>query len=811
MSKRLQRYACVLLAVMMVWAVMPAWGVAESPTTPSDLPDVTAVPTEMPTEVPTEEPAEVPTEVPVEEVPPVLVEEVEQPPMLMAAADELAKYGLVTYNGGTYELTLDANGKPCITLKTGNWYNQGSILAGQIAVQHGAGLTINGESHNFDTMNVSGILTNESQKSSLLGKVTINGGTLIDRGGHFGELHVNGGSATFRGGTGLMTVSNKANVTITDGTADIVDLEAKDSNISVINSAKVGTASLTNCVIKAEHVGFTDMTVNNTSGTFDGGGSITNFYVEKLPTNETLTTSRVSIANVSLPEDVLKALAKEYADKVFSLVGGEIPPTGTYPTEYGDVSIEYQGLHLKQFNYSDVVYFDYTPVRAERIPYDVKTWQYKVECYLGLTSKPSTIYIPVPVARGTREIVLSGGTIEKVYDGKADFVDVQVTDPQWTLDGEPFTFDADTSVSCTVTGTASGKDSGTYEKQTCTSVAVTVAGPLADDISIVTTTGTVDLTVTKRPVTISGTVYKNADDYTIKMIDYIKQGNVVIDGLAEGDTVEQLDPDAKMEAYDANDWYMTRITSYTKGEKYRVVRLTETKNYIPQPSKLYMYIRRVGTVTFTPHDYTVGDTEFIPPTLTSEEYDVSTAVIKYSLQNAFEQHWVDDIWGFVNEKRYGTFEAHAIIPAQGELEALTLTETFIIDGPGYVKSYTLVIPPSIELKNENLAGEITITCTELTVSKHDVELKLSVSSRNGWKLQQGDATEPSIKYELFGTEAEGNYLTDGYIATFFTAMPQYNFARVRFFFAEGEDPASKPGGNYSDILTFYVSPSQLGP
>ncbi len=826
MSKQLQRYACVVLAVMMVWAVMPVLGVAESPTTPSDLPDVTAVPTEVPTEepaeVPTEVPADVPTEVPVEEEPPVLVEEVEQPPMLMVAADELAQFGLVTNNGGTYELTWDANGKPCITLKTGNWYNRGSILAGQVDVQDGADLTINGGNHYFDTMNVSGILTNGSSTSNLLGKVTINGGTLTDWGGHFDELHVNGGSANFRGGTSLMTVSNKANVTILDGTANIRSLEAKDSNISVMNSAKVISASLTNCVITADNVGFTHMAVNNTSGTFGGGGWITNFYIEKLPTNGTLTTSSVSIGNVELPEDVLEALAKEYADKVFSLVGGEIPPTGTYPTEYGFVSIEYQGLHLMQFTTSDVVYFEYTPIDAGRIPYDVTTWQYEVKCSLGpATSDLSIISIPVPVAPGTREIVLSGGTIEKVYDGKADFVEAWVTDPQWTLDGEPFMFDAGISMACKVTGTASSKDSGTHEGQSCTMVEAYPTGvvPLPDDVKI-STTGKVNVVITKKPVTISGTVYKNVGDYTIKMIDYIKQGNVEIVGLAEGDTVEQLDPNAEMEAFDANDWYMTRIRNYTKGESYQVVRLTETKNYIPQPSELFMCIRKQGEASFTHGNYMeetgTWDEEM---QLNPGDYNEDTVQIKYSFVNDEERFWRDSFDEELLGKERDTYWVSAIFPEQGPFEKRIITLEF-----RYIRipTYTISIPASVEIAEHRVypnnpyadqtRGEKQVSCSITGIDR----LYLTITSQNGGKLTWDSAkkgtgaqlgingSDVKIPYDVY--VINGGAFERATSSIYLTSGNTGFLLRCVIFDSDiNSIKDTLAGGTWTDVLTFSFS------
>ncbi len=177
MSKRPQKIASVVLAVMMVWAVMPVLGVAEDVTTPSDLPQVTEVPTEEPTEVSTEVPTEAPTEEPVEEVPPVLVEEPVEPPMLMATAQvDLTTYGITPGEGAVYNVTDD-----CITLQAGSF--SGSINDGSktIVIESGATLTITSNA-SFNKITVNGSLIINGRSINLNGAVTVAGGSLSSTG-----------------------------------------------------------------------------------------------------------------------------------------------------------------------------------------------------------------------------------------------------------------------------------------------------------------------------------------------------------------------------------------------------------------------------------------------------------------------------------------------------------------------------------------------------------------------------------------------------------------------------------------------------
>ncbi len=840
MSKQLQRYACVVLAVMMVWAVMPVLGVAESPTTPSDLPDVTAVPTEMPTEVPTEEPAEVPTEVPtdvptelptevpVEGEPPVLVEDVEQPPMLMAAADDLAPFGLEAINNAAYEFTRDENGDVVhITLKSGD-FNSGGIVASNqaIVIQKGAKLSINGEYNNFDSMRVSGCLDIPINNCGMYGRVVVErGGSFTDwENCRFDELYVDGATVSLKGSTTKMVVQNGANVTLY-GSASAGELTATGSTITVESGGKVtGTATLTNCTITSTKGSYGELVLDNTKGDFDGGGNIKTLNVKSLPENGTLTTQTVPIGEVMLPRTVLEVLAAEYAGKVLSLVGGEMPPTATYPAEFCMVSIDYPGLQLHEFRSSDFVKFVYTPANEGRIPYDVTDWGYHVVCHLGGAATVN-LAVVLPVAPGIREIVLSGGTIEKAYDGKADFEKARVTDPQWTLDGDSFTFDEGISIECKVTGAASSKDSGTYENQTCTSVEVNVIGavPLPDDV-VISTTGKVNMVITKKPVTISGTVYKNAGDYTIKMIDYIKQGNVVIDGLAEGDTVEQLDPNREMGAYDADGKYMTQITSYTKGESYQVVRLTETKNYLPQPVGLTMCIRKQGEATFTHGNFREDTgTWDAQMQVTSEDYDLNTVQIKYSLVNAQEPLWRDSFDEYLLGENRDTYWVSAVFPEQGPYEKRIITLEF-----RYIKiaNYTFTIPASMEINNyvpspnnpfaERTECEKWVSCSITGIDK----LYLTITSQNGGKLTWDSAkkgtgaklwiegSDVKIPYAVYSIGSNYERATTSIYLT--SRSTGFSLRCVVFNREINPMKDSLAGGTWTDVLTFSFSTTPPG-
>jgi len=174
MSKRLQKLASMLLAMMMVWAVVPGSGMAEDVaakvTTPSDLPGATEKPTEAPTEVPTEEPTE---------EPPVFVVEEEELPMLMAAAEtaeDLATYGITPGEGAVYNVTDD-----CITLESGSYSGSVNASGKNVVIESGATLKITSGS-NFNRMTVHGSLTIDGQSINVNGAVTVAGGSLSSTG-----------------------------------------------------------------------------------------------------------------------------------------------------------------------------------------------------------------------------------------------------------------------------------------------------------------------------------------------------------------------------------------------------------------------------------------------------------------------------------------------------------------------------------------------------------------------------------------------------------------------------------------------------
>jgi len=794
MSKRTLKWASMLLAMMMGWAMVPGFGMAENVaanvTTPSDLPGATEVPTEEPTEEPTQEPTEEPTEVPTEvpteepteepseepteeptqvptEEPPVFVVEEEEPPMLMASAEgpTIEYYGIHPGNGASSSFTFDENGFPtCITLESGTF--TGAIKGGiDVVVQSKATLYINGDS-NFGTLTVYGGLSLTGYNIFMIGFVTVNGGWLTDNiGCEFRKnptTVTNGGKATFRGRVHTLNVSGGSSVTITD-TGRANDVNSSASTIHVNDNGKISTqATVTGGTIYCNKGSIDTLTMINASGQFENLSSISNLKISSLSTGKSITANGATIGSLKLPDYVWQKIASDYASEALALVGGDMPTTVTYEAPM----IEYEDL-LSLHHYCSLYY---APASNVQIPYDAKTFAYSVICWLAMGSQ--TVNIDVPVQQGVRKIVLSGGTIEKVYDGNGRFVDVTVKDPQWTLDGNAYT---DQTIACTVSGNTNNKDAGTHDNVECI-VKVHAADLPAN--TIVMPSGTVSLKITKRPVTLSGFFYRTIDDYTTKFIDLLQHGEVKAEGLAEGDPISAIDPKKEIKAFDEQRRDITKWgdAAYVRGERYKVASLTkyETANYKISLSGLEMYIRKRGNARLAAYDWMIGDGDFPIPEVFSDDYDVEGLTILYSVQYAAQNQWKEE-----PGVTAGWWTAHVIIPAQGELEGLTLSADYTVD-----TGFTITIPATASVNH----GSMNITCSGVTY----FELHVYVASENHWKLISEDGHE--IPYHI--TSLYSNM--DRSIAAIMSKRK--NNAKIEFIL----DGTSSLGGNYTDLLTFTV-------
>lgn len=378
MSKWMQKVASVLLAVMMLLAAIPVWGVAETVTTPSDLPGVTEGPTEEPTEAPTEIPTEAPTEEPVEEVPteeptqeptsvpteeppaeegpveevpseeppveeipPLLVEDVVQPPLLMSeatAADELEPYGLFTENGEYYA------DFPDMIILYGGTFTTNQLNVEMLDVE-GATLHICGEGNSAASMfSIGAGEVIMERGSSLSAPMSAYGGTVkIESGAHLDELDV----------------GRRANVTIEDS-----------ASVGYL-SYNGGTAKITGASIGTLHLGVTD-------------GSLT--------TNGTT----ISALSFRAGDEVLPNIASNIAAKNIVINSGETAPeTVRVPEHEGDaLSISYGGVSLNGL--SPNIYFEF--IRKDAGPAG-DAYTYTAKCHLGDGKIPSTCEVQVPVKK----------------------------------------------------------------------------------------------------------------------------------------------------------------------------------------------------------------------------------------------------------------------------------------------------------------------------------------------------------------------------------------------------------------------------
>lgn len=386
MCKWPQKVVSVLLAVMMVWAVVPGFGMAENVavtgTTPSDLPEVTAKPTEVPTEVPTEEPTQVPTE-----EPPVLVEEVEQPPMLMAAArkelvtglyteDENAKYevsgGMVFLHEGRFT----ANG-----LEINELYVTGATLD-----VVGTNNTVSSLFHVY-----SGGTVNMTAGSAMNGLIEVLGANFTDGGGCSYRAVLYGPPKTVNSSVAYLTAGS--GVTIASG-VHINKLKADASGNGAVTMAEgtsAGDVELFSGTLNA--AGASIGTLTGRYGTVNGGtvGTLViGSYFGACTTNGT----QISALSFT-DENKFLSIATEIATRNIPLqIGGHAPETVRYPQNAGEaMTITYGGATVSGL--SPDIYFEFTRTGEETIP-AVETYTYMATCHLGDgNTKVCNVQVPV--------------------------------------------------------------------------------------------------------------------------------------------------------------------------------------------------------------------------------------------------------------------------------------------------------------------------------------------------------------------------------------------------------------------------------
>lgn len=756
MREGLQRLTSVLLALCMLGAVTLSLGVAEEPATKTDLAQVTAAPTEEPT-------AE----------PPVLVEEEVEPPMMLAAANgfPIEPYGINPGGGASYSFTFDENGFPtCINLESGIF--TGAIKEGiDVVVQSNATLNINGDS-TFGTLTVHGGLSLTGNNIFMVGVVTVDGGWLTDNTGcEFRKSPTtvtSGGKATFRGKVYTLNVSGGSSVTITD-TGSSEDVISNASTINVTDGGKIRiNAKITEGTIHCNKGSIDTLTMSDASGQFENVSSIGNLNISSLSAGKSITSSGTTISYLKLPDYVWQTIASEYASEALALVGGDMPTTVTYEAP----RIEYDDL-LSLDNYCSLYY---APIDNVQIPYDAKTFTYSVTC--RLTSGSQIVNIDVPVQQGVRKIVLSGGTIEKMYDGNGRFVDVTVKDPQWTLDGNAYT---DHAIACTVSGNTN-KDAGAYDNVAC--IVKVNAADLPEN-TIVMPSGTVSLTITKRPVTLSGFFYRTIDDYDTKFIDLLQHGEVKAEGLADGDDISAIDPKKELKAVNEDIFDMTKLgpNTYVRGERYKIPYVITTKrppapcettNYIISISGLEMYIRKRGDARLVAYDWMIGDGDFPIPEVFSDDYDVEGLTILYASRYAEQNKWDEK-----PRTTRGWWTAHVIIPDQGEFEGMTLSADYSVD-----TGFTITIPATFSVNS----GSMNIGCPDIYYFK----LNVYVESKNDWKLISENGDE--VPYHITSQYSDMSQNIVAIIAR------NKETAKIEFIL----DDTPSLAGTYTDLLTFTV-------
>lgn len=510
MRKWLQKAASMLLAAMMVLAVMPVWGVAETVTTPSDLPEGTAVPTEAPTEeptevpteepteIPTEEPTEVPTEEPVEEVPPVLVEEdVVEPPMLMAAnQDDPSAYGLSTRDG---KFSVDEFGN--LTLESGSFETIGGkgLQVGnhRVTIKPEASLRMSGSGHTYFGINVYGSLTVELH-STLSDWIDVyNGGHLYDVGNsNYVSIYLEEGTmTTLRSKVTGDLIMEKSTLTMEVG-SEVKHFEANDSTVNMDGGKISSYGSFTNCTLNGNKAAFSDrLILTNTKGELQNG-SIHSLVVDQ-PSSGMFTTNATTITTLNVTSnDWLQAAVMDYTKNALKLYqGGTAPTNVTYPQSADYVTLAHDRLQLNSFNQGKNIYFVLYRNGTEKIGDNAITYPYRITCNFGDSTQSIDVNFPV-IAKP--KIHLAGGTVTKTYDGNGNFSGT-VKDPVWQFEnGDTY----DTALACTVEGTGcTNYQAGGYQNVVCTKV--TVSGTPPSDVNIDTASCKVNVMVSKRDVTLT--------------------------------------------------------------------------------------------------------------------------------------------------------------------------------------------------------------------------------------------------------------------------------------------------------------------